>query len=380
MAIRRAISNAVQQVPGGQNDEQQWWQQALADVQSGARTDFSLKNPGQALPDFNQWASQNYVAPTFGINGRARNFMTNPGSGGTNPAEQQFLANFTNVPSYDKSGFGNMALLAMLAGGMGMAGMAGAGGAGATGATGLESAATLSGAGDDLLLSQMAGDSVVGGTAGSTAGGIGSEFSLGGGATGYGVGGNATVPATTGATQSGGSIWDKILGTGGPAGGGGMATDPRWMAGAGLLQILERLYSANAAKNAGQNAAERSDPFGPQRAFFQGELAKLFTDPNYTANSPGFKAGTDAVNRRSAKLGQMFSGNNAADLVTFAQGKQMDLANPLLVASGANINPGYAGFLQQQGDTAAQNNIRSATGNIVPLAKSIYDIFKTTQV
>jgi hypothetical protein len=205
-------------------------------------------------------------------------------------------------------------------------------------------------------------------------------FSLGSGTTGLGLTGTAA-----GAT---GGIWSQIMDS--PIGQGLKSVVSTFAPGGpqankvpglenlvgGLWQYFTQKDNAGNLNNATNAAIERTDPFGPERSFYQGELRKLFTDPNYLQSTPGYQAGIQQVNRRNAKLGQMFSGQNAIDNINFGTDQQLKLSGPLLQAAGAGITPGYAGYLGQQGAQMANAANTGAQGALATAGKGLWDIFK----
>lgn len=113
--------------------------------------------------------------------------------------------------------------------------------------------------------------------------------------------------------------------------------------GAGINAITGR-RTANQLEGVGRAGAAAADPFASQRPFYQGLQRQVWEDPNFVASTPGYLAGLNSLNARSAKLGQMFSGQNAQDLTNFGMGQQMNLSNALSPLSGASTgNPGEAG-------------------------------------
>ena len=185
-------------------------------------------------------------------------------------------------------------------------------------------------------------------------GGAGST-SLAGGTSGLGLtGGGTGVPASVG------GFWESVFA---PGSGGGGNFPWRDVIGGGLGYLGSR-RTARDLEQAGQQGAAAADPFAPQRPFFQDQLMQLWTDPNYLQNSPGYQAGVNSVNRRSAKLGQMFSGNNAADLVNYGSSKLLDMSNELGTLAGGKFGTSTAGNNITQGGIGSANARNQGLGNL----------------
>lgn len=133
---------------------------------------------------------------------------------------------------------------------------------------------------------------------------------------------------------------------------------------------LQGQYNASA-----ESAAARTDPFGGQRPFYQDLYKQSYTDPNFFTNSSVFKGlndyAVDSANRRMAAGGFNMSGNQMQELTKTAATTGYNYALPFQAqlgqAAGAGIGPGYAGFLQQQGQNmGAQAGLSSqgALGNL----------------
>lgn len=126
-----------------------------------------------------------------------------------------------------------------------------------------------------------------------------------------------------------------------------------------LWQLGTSIYSAMQANKAAkeqqamvQKMMERSDPFGPQRAMYQQQLASAMTDPNAFANSPGYlaamKSSEEAIRRQAAKSGYLGSGNllntiseNAADQMWKYRDQELQRLAQL---AGAQFGPNVSGF------------------------------------
>lgn len=110
-------------------------------------------------------------------------------------------------------------------------------------------------------------------------------------------------------------------------------------------------------------AVDKADPFASQRPFYQGELNKMFTDPNYFNNAPLLKgANQNAINDTSRALaaqGYNMSGNVPMEIAQRLQNNNMtyglDLMNKTGGYAGAGFGPGQAGVLAgQMGTVGAQ--------------------------
>lgn len=109
-----------------------------------------------------------------------------------------------------------------------------------------------------------------------------------------------------------------------------------------LFDVLSGLYGLKLAND----AAAKSDPFGPYRKGYADKLQALEANPGLLRNTPGFMAGQDSINRSMASKGYLGSGNQAASLQRFSGDFYHNEANRLATLAGSNINPGQTYFNQ----------------------------------
>jgi len=107
-----------------------------------------------------------------------------------------------------------------------------------------------------------------------------------------------------------------------------------------LFDVLSGLYGLKLAND----AAAKSDPFGPYREGYAKKLQALEANPGTLRNTPGFFTGQDMINRSMASKGYLGSGNQAAALQRFGGDFYHQEANRLATLAGANINPGNTYF------------------------------------
>lgn len=107
-----------------------------------------------------------------------------------------------------------------------------------------------------------------------------------------------------------------------------------------LYDILAGLYGLKLAND----AAAKSDPFGPYREGYAKKLQALEANPGTLRNTPGFFTGQDMINRSMASKGYLGSGNQAAALQRFGGDFYHQEASRLATLAGANINPGNTYF------------------------------------
>src|SRR3990167_1584206 len=137
--------------------------------------------------------------------------------------------------------------------------------------------------------------------------------------------------------------------------------------GTGLVNYLQNLNQASSTRQSGEQAANRADPFGPQRARYAQMLSQMMADPTTYLNSniPGFgaglKSGVDQIGRINAKKGMLDSGNINYDVMDYAQKYAMDQFNTQQTAlgnlAGASFNPASSGeLLYKSGQDANTQN------------------------
>ena len=116
-----------------------------------------------------------------------------------------------------------------------------------------------------------------------------------------------------------------------------------------LLSVIRGLGAKGNVTDASLAGAAIADPFGLQRQFYQQQLQQLFSDPSKLQQYPGYKAGLQAVERRGAAQGWNGSGNMMTSLQDYGQNFFKDTVAQLAGLAGANIGPGNAGLLLQNG-------------------------------
>lgn len=278
------------------------------------------------------------------------------------------------------------------------AGLTGLGqGAGVAGAAGGEAAAAGAGAGalGDFSLAG-AGQGLGGvGSAGlglNTAGlGLTPELiAAGGGAGAMGIGGGlglqaATTAGTalTGATMgagaaSGGGWWDTLLNTvtGSPGTSGASTLGSFLKAGGSLLEWLQSKDNADELQKALTAAADRGDPFGSQRPFYQNMLKESYTDPNFWKNNAVFKGLSDVASSDAQRVAAARGFNNSSnvlyDVADRIQKTGMNYATnfqgQLAQNAGAGISPGTSASIAAQGANqvmGANQQGNGALGNVI---------------
>ena len=170
-----------------------------------------------------------------------------------------------------------------------------------------------------------------------------------------------STAAATGATAPG--FWDSVFT---PQNGRTAAGTAISSLIGGGIEAIGNNRTANRLEDIANRSAAMADPFASQRPFYQDQLRQLWTDPNFLQNNAGYQSGVNNVNRRNAKLGQMFSGQNAQDLTNFGMGQQMNMSNTLAPLAGATTsNPGAAATAYGNaatGAAGAQNNTLASIG------------------
>ncbi len=152
----------------------------------------------------------------------------------------------------------------------------------------------------------------------------------------------------------------------------------------GLQSYVQGGDKQTALADAAKQAQAASDPFASQRPFYQGELNKMFTDPNYFSNNQLLAgANANAVNDTSKALaarGYNMSGNEQMDIAQRLQNNNLNYANDLFKTTGGlaggNLSQGNAGQVGLQGTTAALNQ---GTQNNGQLGNVIANLFKGAQ-
>lgn len=142
---------------------------------------------------------------------------------------------------------------------------------------------------------------------------------------------------------------------------GSRSTQGPWTEGLNLGSGAYGMWQSLQMRRLARRAFERQDPFGPQRAQYQREMAALSANPSSITSRPGYQFGFDegnrAVARRMAAAGYSGSGNEQIALQRYGQeyaGKFYgDEMTRLAKLSGADIGPGYAGTNLISGNIAA---------------------------
>lgn len=182
--------------------------------------------------------------------------------------------------------------------------------------------------------------------AGGTAGSVANTFGTGGlNPANTGV----SIPGTSGTTGSYQIPWGQIIG--------------------GLGEYVGQQQYGKDIADAMKYAVDKADPFASQRPFYQGELNKMFTDPNYFQNNALLKGANDmAVNdttRKLASQGYNMSGNVPMEVGQRLQQNNMSFAQNLMNQTGgfagAGFGPGQAGTIAgnlgtQQAQTGLNSN------------------------
>lgn len=126
-----------------------------------------------------------------------------------------------------------------------------------------------------------------------------------------------------------------------PLNNGGGGTNPfgtgDW---ANLFNVLSGLYGLKLAND----AADKSDPFGPYRKGYADKLQALEANPGLLQNTPGYLAGQDTIKRQMASKGYLGSGNMSAALMRYSGDAYQQEANRLADLAGAKIAPGNTYF------------------------------------
>lgn len=158
-------------------------------------------------------------------------------------------------------------------------------------------------------------------------------------------------------------IASQYGGFGGVSGAAGLGTQG-WGSPANLLSIGSGLYGLyesrklkEMAKLMGPTsentlaAANRADPWSASggRALADTQLQGLMKDPSSITKMPGYEAGLQAVERKMASQGFNGSGNMMVALSKYGGDFYNQALQSLAAMSGANVNPGTAGQIMQQG-------------------------------
>jgi hypothetical protein len=121
-----------------------------------------------------------------------------------------------------------------------------------------------------------------------------------------------------------------------------------------------------------EDSFKRADPFSAQRPFYQDELKKQFTDPNYLKNAPAFQnilnPAMDQTSSRMASQGFNMSGNMGHELMKTGVNTSANYMLPLMditsTAAGAKFGPQGAASLGALGAQQAGQGMNDILGNL----------------
>lgn len=147
-----------------------------------------------------------------------------------------------------------------------------------------------------------------------------------------------------------------------------------WKAGAGGLDIMKSLYGlmqANKLQQMAKGMQASADPYGPYRAQAAGKLNNLMMDPSSLADTPGYQAGLQAVQRGLAGSGYLGSGNEKVALLKYGGDAYNQQVQQLAQLAGAQFSPAQAAGIGLQGVGGAMN----LRGNVLNnLARNMYNL------
>lgn len=127
-------------------------------------------------------------------------------------------------------------------------------------------------------------------------------------------------------------------GSGSAVGGGFSMGLPSLLSAYNMGTGLYGLYNAEEARRAAKQP-QVYDPFGPQRAQYQQQLAELTADPSKIQSDPGYTSGLQAVQRTMAAQGYLGSGNMMNEIANFGGNFYNQAVSRLSGLAGANIGP-----------------------------------------
>jgi hypothetical protein len=163
-----------------------------------------------------------------------------------------------------------------------------------------------------------------------------------------------TVPSVNGpgGINTGNLPWDKIIGS--------------------LINGAGSMVANNQFQKGLLDAINAADPFKSQRPFYQNELMRQYTDPNYLNNAAPFKnilnPAMDATQSRMASQGLNMSGNMGHELMKTGVNTSANFMLPLMdltaTNAGAKFGPGFAGTLAAQGAQGDANAMRGLLGSL----------------
>lgn len=114
-------------------------------------------------------------------------------------------------------------------------------------------------------------------------------------------------------------------------------------------------------RNRGQDAMERSDPFGPHRAQYAQMLNDLYMNPDRVTQLPGYQAGLTAVERKMASQGYLGSGNMMLALHEHGGKMFNDEAARLAMLAGAGMKPDVDAMMR--GETGSSELLSQSLGS-----------------
>lgn len=218
-----------------------------------------------------------------------------------------------------------------------------------------------------------------------------SDFGLGSFLGGYG-GADFGYDAISASLGGGGGFTASAPGAAVAAGGGGGGILPPSLAnigsslarsplqtlsqGAQLFGNLQNKSSLEEYRKRMLEAANRSDPFGPQRAQYQQQLSELMANPSSVQNLPGYQAQYNAMleglQRTQAAQGKIGGGEAKQQIASLAGQMQGQYYNQeverLMALAGAGISPAQAGQIQA---TGAANYMGGSAQNV---ANTVYGL------
>jgi hypothetical protein len=218
----------------------------------------------------------------------------------------------------------------------------------------------------------VAGSGIAGSglTAGGTYGTIGANSAaLGAGGAGLSSGVGMTAPAFAGGSAGITGGLGMTAGAGAAAGAGGLSgilgTIGGYLPAAkSLASIASGLYGMKLAGD----AREASDPFAQYRGAYGERLAALEANPGSIVTRPGFQAGLETIQRKSAGSGYYGSGNMAAALSRYSGDFYNQEASRLAGLAGAGQTPGAG---QALGADLASQSLGSIGYGIGPLLERL---------
>lgn len=279
--------------------------------------------------------------------------------------DQSTVQSLGEAAALAAAGFGGLGALGFgpLSGLFGGAGGAGAA-AGGTSAGAVDAAAL----GLDAGFTAGAGGGTVGGT-------VGGGLTLGGSA-GYGT--IAANPAALGAGGAGlssgvGLTAPTFTGTGlgmtagagtAAAGSGGITSLLSSLGSVGGIKDLASIASGVYGMKLAGDARQASDPFAPYRGAYGAQLAALEANPGSIVSRPGFQAGLETIQRKSAASGYYGSGNMASALSRYSGDFYNQEAARLAGLAGAGQTPGAG---QALGADLASQSLGSIGYGLAPM-------------